>query len=99
MKILPFAVVPVLLVTFSSFASSDEAWKALDKNIQKSCLAISALQEKKVEGKRIDFSDDVGYSAVVISGSYKSKNSSPAPGKELCLYNRKTQSASLAEMQ
>ena len=94
-----FAVIPVLLVTFSSLASSEAAWQQLDKDVQKSCLAISALQEKKIEGKRTDFSDDVGYSAVVISGNYKFKNSQPVPGKELCLYDRKSKKASLEQMQ
>lgn len=93
------AAIPVLLTTFSSLASSEAAWQQLDKDVQKSCLAISALQEKKIEGKRTDFGDDVGYSAVVISGNYKFKNSSPVPGKELCLYNRKSKKTSLAQMQ
>lgn len=93
------AAIPVLLTTFSSLASSEAAWQQLDKDVQQSCLAISALQEKKIEGKRTDFSDEVGYSAVMISGNYKFKNSQPVPGKELCLYNRKTKKASLEQMQ
>lgn len=92
------SVIPVLLLPVSALSSSDEAWKEFDKAIRESCLAKSNLQDKKVTGQRIDFSDDVGYSALVISGKTSNHGKSKTE-KHLCLYNRAKQTASLEYMQ
>lgn len=79
------------------FASSEAAWKEFDKAIQRACLAQSDLPHKKVAGQRIDFSDDVGYSALIISGKRVDKGKVQTV-KSLCLYNRQKQTAALADM-
>lgn len=98
MKLLPLiALAPLLLLSAGAFASSEAAWKEFDKTIQRSCLAKSDLLHKKVTGQRIDFSDDVGYSALIISGK-RMDNGKSQTMKSLCLYNRQKQTVSLADM-
>ncbi|MEX0492212.1 hypothetical protein AB3X31_16755 [Raoultella terrigena] len=98
MKLLQLiALVPLLLLPTGAFASSEAAWKEFDKAIQRACLAQSDLPHKKVAGTRIDFSDDVGYSALIISGKRVDKGKVQTV-KSLCLYNRQKQTAALADM-
>lgn len=98
MKLLQLiALAPLLLLPASVLASSAAAWQEFDSAVQRSCLAKSDLLHKKVTGQRVDFSDDVGYSALIISGK-RVDNGKSQTVKSLCLYNRQKQTASLADM-
>ncbi|MBD9515391.1 MULTISPECIES: hypothetical protein [Pseudomonadaceae] len=83
-------------------ASSDEAWQAQDKQQREACLALSHLQNKKVLGSPVLFDDSVGYTALMIGGQYPQKKNAQKhmqgkPGRELCLFERKTGNAVISE--
>ncbi|MFJ3052101.1 hypothetical protein [Pseudomonas nitroreducens] len=96
MRILPVAVLVALFVG-SVQASSDAAWQAQDKQQREACLALSHLQNKKVLGAPVLFDDSVGYTALMIGGTSVQKHMKGKPGRELCLFERKTGKAVLSE--
>lgn len=85
------------LVVGSAQASSDAAWQAQDQQQREACLALSHLQNKKVLGSPVLFDDSVGYTALMIGGTYAQKHMKGKPGRELCLFERKTGKAALSE--
>jgi len=96
MKVTRIALL-VALFAGSVQASSDEAWQAQDKLQRETCLALSHLQNKKVLGAPVLFDDSVGYTALMIGGTYVQKHMKGKPGRELCLFERKTGKAVLSE--
>ncbi|MBD9678471.1 hypothetical protein IB274_17305 [Pseudomonas sp. PDM18] len=96
MKVTRIALLAVLFAG-SVQASSDEAWQAQDKQQREACLALSHLQNKKVLGSPVLFDDSVGYTALMIGGTYAQKHMKGKPGRELCLFERKTGKAVISE--
>lgn len=78
-------------------ASSDQAWQAQDKLQRESCLALSHLKGKKVLGAPVLFDDNVGYTALMIGGTYPQAHMKGKPGRELCLFQRSTGKAVISE--
>ena len=97
MKVTRIALLAALFVG-SVQASSDQAWQAQDKLQRETCLALSHLQDKKVLGAPVLFDDSVGYTALMIGGTYSQKHMKGKPGRELCLFERKTGKAVLSEV-
>lgn len=96
MKVTHIALLAALF-TGSAQASSDAAWQAQDKQQRDACLALSHLQNKKVLGAPVLFDDSVGYTALMIGGTYGQKHLKGKPGRELCLFERKTGKAVISE--
>lgn len=86
-------VFTVAITAFNAAASSEAAWSSGDKALQAACLKASALKGAKAAGNIIHYGDDVGYSALLISGHYPQAFMHNQPGKELCLYQRATKKA------
>ncbi len=81
------------VTAFNAAASSEAAWASGDKALQAACLKASGLKGAKAVGSIIHYGDDVGYSALLISGRYPQAFMHNKPGKELCLYQRATKKA------
>ncbi|MCG8910882.1 MULTISPECIES: hypothetical protein [unclassified Pseudomonas] len=96
MKLTRIAVLAALFAG-SVHASTDEAWQAQDQLQREACLALSHLQNKKVLGSPVLFDDSVGYTALMIGGTSVQKHMKGKPGRELCLFERKTGKAALSE--
>lgn len=86
-------VFTVAITAFNAAASSEAAWASGDKALQAACLKASALKGAKAAGSIIHYGDDVGYSALLLSGRYRQAFMHNQPGKELCLYQRATKKA------
>ncbi|WP_413507241.1 hypothetical protein [Serratia proteamaculans] len=86
-------VFTVAITAFNAAASSEAAWASGDKALQAACLKASALKGAKAAGNIIHYGDDVGYSALLLSGRYPQAFMHNQPGKELCLYQRATKKA------
>jgi hypothetical protein len=78
-------------------ASTPEAWSAYDQEVLKACVAASSLRDARPAGARVDFDDRVGYSALLIVGHYPQPHMSNQAGRELCLFDRRTRTASVAD--
>ena len=96
MKIL-FGFVCISIMCGHAFASSDEAWAALDKASAKACIAASGFLKAKVSAAT-HFSDELGYDARMVSGTYPQKHMKGATGHMLCLYARKTKQVEVQEL-
>ena len=77
-------------------ASSPDDWLEHDKLVRQTCLAKSNLKNKKVLSSPILFSDDVGYTALVIGGRYPQKHMQGQESRELCLFERGTGKAEIS---
>ncbi len=78
-------------------ASSAQAWKDLDKAVLAGCLKASQLKDVKPVGSSARFDDRTGFDAVLLQGHYPQKHMNNRQGRELCLYERKTGTASVTE--
>lgn len=78
-------------------AASPQAWKDLDRAVLAGCLKASQLKDVSVVGNTARFDDRTGFDAVLLQGRYPQRHMNNRQGRELCLYQRKTRSASVTE--
>lgn len=81
----------------SAAASTPQAWSAYDAEVLKACAAASLLKNPHAAGERVDFDDATGYSALLLAGTYPQPHMKNQPGRELCLFDRRTRTAVIAE--
>jgi hypothetical protein len=77
--------------------STPEAWSAYEKEVTSACVAASHLRHARPGGQRVDFDDSVGYSVLVIVGRYPQHHMKNRPGRELCLFDKRTRTATVAD--
>ena len=80
-----------------ALAASPDAWKQHDQAVIKGCTDASQLKGTKTLGKPALFSDDVGYTALLLQGRYPQKQMMNLLGRELCLFERKSGTAHVTE--
>ena len=78
-------------------AASPVAGKQDEKAVVKACGDASQLKGTKTLGKPALFSDDVGYTALLLQGRYPQKHMKNLLGRELCLFERKSGTAHVTE--
>jgi hypothetical protein len=78
-------------------ASTPQAWSAYDQEVLTACVAASALRDVRPAGARVDFDDQIGYSALLIVGHYAQPHMNNRVGRELCLFDRRTRTASVSD--
>ncbi len=86
-----------LMLAGAAQASSEQAWQEHDDQLKARCLAASQLQETQVAGLPVLFDDAVGYTALLLSGRYPQAHMQGRMGRELCLYDRRSGQARIAE--
>jgi hypothetical protein len=91
------AVFTSACLTASALASTPQAWSAYDAEVLKACVAASSLKGAHAAGRRVDFDDAIGYSALLLAGAYPQPHMKNQPGRELCLFDRRTRSATVSE--
>ncbi|MDB6048970.1 MAG: hypothetical protein JWR17_1716 [Pseudomonas sp.] len=87
----------LMVATGQAYASSDQAWRDLDKAIIDSCVKASHLKDAKPAGSAALFDDSVGYNALLLKGRYPQAQMKNKIGTELCLYQRQSQTAVVTE--
>jgi len=78
-------------------ASTPEAWEQAEKAAVQACLQASGLAQPSVAGKPVVFDDASGQTAVVVHGRYPQPHMGGAQGRVLCLYDRVSGLAHVAE--
>lgn len=76
-------------------ASSPQAWAGFEQEVIDACLAASSLSHARPAGARVDFDDALGYSVLLLSGSYPQPHMKHKPGRELCLFDRRSRRAAV----
>jgi hypothetical protein len=77
-------------------ASSPDAWAALKKQAERSCIAASGFRRPRASSAII-FDDRVGIVAMLVTGTFTQARLRSATGTNLCLYNRRTRTAAVEE--
>lgn len=94
------AHLPLLLTTLlvvQAQAASEQAWKEHDARLLSACKAASALKDVRPAGQPVLFDDRLGLSALVQEGRYPQPHMKNQRGRELCLFERKSRKAHIAE--
>ena len=81
----------------AALASTPQAWNDFDAEVLKACVAASSLTNPHAAGQRVDFDDATGYSALLLSGHYPQPHMKNQPGRELCLFDRRTRTAVVSD--
>lgn len=79
-----------------ALASSPAAWAASNKAGQAACIAAANFARPSVSPP-LNFSDQIGRDAMLVRGMYKQRFMKNAWGTMLCLYDRRTHRAEVAE--
>jgi hypothetical protein len=77
-------------------ASPPEEWRQLQQRAERSCIAASNFRQPRVS-KMIVFDDVTGVVALLVTGTFRSRHMRGATGTNLCLYNRRTNTAAVEE--
>ncbi|MDH4562784.1 hypothetical protein [Pseudomonas sp. BN411] len=91
---------PLLLATLfaaQAHASSDQAWQEHDARLLSACKAVSGLKDVRPAGQPVLFDDSLGLTALVLEGRYPQPHMKNQRGRELCLFERKSRKAHIAE--
>jgi hypothetical protein len=80
----------------SALASSPESWRAYDRQVRAACVAASGLTAARVKGQRVDL-PDLGLSALLLEGTYPQPHMRGQKGLELCLFERRSGRAKVAD--
>lgn len=92
-----FTMAAGLIATPWAHASSPAAWRANDQQLTRACVAASGLHDVRPVGRPITYEDRVPVTALVLAGRYPQKHMNNQPGRELCLWDRKTGKAYVSE--
>lgn len=76
--------------------STDAAWAASNRAGKAACIAAANLARPSVSAP-LNFSDQVGRDAMLVRGMYKQRFMKNAWGTMLCLYDRRTHRAEVAD--
>ncbi|WP_211454028.1 hypothetical protein [Collimonas antrihumi] len=86
------------MFTSHTFASSPDAWQEHRAMVTASCINASHLKAAKpVVSAPVEFPDEIGYTALLLQGSYPQSHMKNRKGRELCLFDKKTQKAYISE--
>ena len=93
-----FLIASIALVAAAgpALASTDAAWTASNRAGRGACIAAANLARPSVSAP-LNFSDQVGRDAMLVRGMYKQRFMKNAWGTMLCLYDRRTHRAEVAE--
>ncbi|MDO8333171.1 MAG: hypothetical protein Q7T35_00695 [Nitrosomonas sp.] len=86
-----------ILITAShqGIAASPDAWVEHHKEVKEKCIQSSNLLQARSAGDVVDFSDEIGFSILIVKGVHKFDKKTS--GTEGCLLNRSNRSISITE--
>jgi len=93
---LPYVGAAILLASVAP-ASTPAAWDAFQDEVLKACVGASSLRQAQAAGQRIDYDDRIGFSALLLAGQYPQPHLRNRSGRELCLFDRRTRTATTAD--
>ncbi|WP_447835701.1 hypothetical protein [Aeromonas salmonicida] len=97
---LTFLVIGGLSIfTSRIIASTQSAWNDHNKMVIASCIKASNLKAATpILSRPMEFSNEVGYTALLLRGFYPQPHMENKTGSELCLFNKKTKKAYISEI-
>ena len=79
-------IVAAALLAVPAGASTPESWAAMDRKVNRACLAMSGLPRPQVLARKISYSDTIGTEVRMIRGL----DARGRMQRMLCAYNRRT---------
>lgn len=83
----------VTVIGTSAGASTPQAWAALDRQVNRACIAASGLTRAKVLSDKASFSDRVPVEVRIVEGYHRQS----VIDVKLCAYDRRTKRATTVE--
>ena len=83
---LAYALLPLIIFSGSASASTSGEWAALDRRVNRACIAMSGLSRPQVLAQKVSFSDAIGTEVRMIRGT----DSRGRYHRKLCAFNRAT---------
>lgn len=80
-------------------SSSPQAWSEHEKEVVTACFAATGFAKPEVESQVIALDDSIGHDALIVEGDYTQPHMKGQDGKMLCLFNKTTRKATVAEIQ
>ncbi|MBN8954310.1 MULTISPECIES: hypothetical protein [unclassified Rhizobium] len=90
------AALALLVSSAQSYASSERAWDALFAKVNGTCIGMSRMNTPEVSAP-IVFDDATGKVGLLLRGSIGKSKAAVQNVNLLCLYDKKTGKASIAE--
>jgi hypothetical protein len=98
MKIVPTLLLLTLaLAATTTQAATPSAWSAHDRALLAKCQQASHLKNPRAAGTPALFDDSLGYTALLLKGTYPQAFMHNKSGTELCLFHRASQKAVVTE--
>ena len=90
---LPFSMAAMVILSTSGSASTPEAWRQLDRQVSRACIAASGLSQAKIVIDKASFSDRVPVELRIVEGY----NRGSVIDVKLCAYDRRTRRATTTD--
>ena len=90
------AALVLLMTAVQSYASSEGAWDSLFAKVNGTCIGMSRMKTPEVSAP-IVFDDAIGKVGLLLRGSIGKSKTAVHNVNLLCLYDKKTGKASIAE--
>ena len=87
------AVVTASILGMPALASTPEAWRQLDRQVYRACIAASGLSQAKIVTDKASFSDRVPVELRIVEGY----NRQSVIDVKLCAYDRRTRRATTTD--
>lgn len=89
----PLIALALAAVTASATASTPQAWRQLDRQVNRACLQAAGLLRAKIIADKASFPDTVPVELRIVEGY----NRQSVVDVKLCVYNRRTQRVAITE--
>ena len=85
------------MLSVAAYGDAPEARPAHEKEVVSACVAASNLRRAKPGGSLVEFDDRVGVTALIVEGRYPQPHMKNERGRVLCLFDRKTRTATVSD--
>ncbi len=85
------------MLSTAAYGDAPEARAAYEKEVVSACVAASNLRRARPGGGLVEFDDRVGVTALVVEGRYPQPHMKNQRGRVLCLFDRKTRTATASD--
>ncbi len=92
-----FALLTAVAGVRPAAAASPVAWADHRREVVNACLQVTELRNARPAGELIEFDDTVGQTALLVTGTYPQKHMKGRRGQVLCLFDKRTRYAQVAE--
>ncbi|GAB3251976.1 hypothetical protein [Chitinimonas naiadis] len=91
-------LLPLWLAGMHAYASSSQSWSDHNRQVVAGCVKASGFKQARVVSQPVEFDDRVGYSALLIEGTYPQAHMKGRRGQALCLFDKLSHDVYVSEL-